>query len=83
MAIQKCPGEWSEWMEWLGAGLHGRCRWRLPILFFGILFATGRRTAASWLRAAGVSRDFRIIIISFPPWDARPNAWPPVCCCCC
>jgi len=42
-----------------GAGLHGRCRWRLPILFFGILFATGRRTAASWLRAAGVSHDFQ------------------------
>ena len=59
MAIQKCPAEWSEWMEWMGAGLHGRCRWRLPILFFGILFATGRRTAASWLRAAGVSHDFQ------------------------
>ena len=59
MAMQKCPMKWSEWMEWLGAGLHGRCRWRLPILFFGILFATGRRTAASWLRAAGVTHDFQ------------------------
>jgi len=59
MAIQKCPAEWSEWSKWLAAGLHGRCRWRLPILFFGILFATGRRTAASWLRAAGVSHDFQ------------------------
>jgi DDE superfamily endonuclease len=59
MAIQKCPAEWLEWSEYLAAGLHGRCRWRLPILFFGILFATGRQTAASWLRAAGVSRDFQ------------------------
>jgi hypothetical protein len=59
MATQNCPAEWSEWMEWLGAGLHGRCRWRLPILFCGIIFATGRRTAASWLRAAGVSHDFQ------------------------
>jgi hypothetical protein len=45
-------------VEWLAAGLHGRCRWRLPILLGGILFATGRRTAASWLRAAGVSTKF-------------------------
>jgi hypothetical protein len=46
-------------MEWLAAGLHGRCRWRLPILIVGILFAQGRRTVSSWLRAAGVSDDFR------------------------
>ena len=58
MAAQKCPREWSEWVEWLGAGLHGRCRWRLPILLSGILFATGRRTVASWLRAAGISTDW-------------------------
>lgn len=55
MATWRCPQQWSEWVEWLGAGLHGRCRWRLPILLSGILFATGRRTVASWLRAAGVS----------------------------
>ena len=58
MATWQCPQEWSEWVEWLAAGLHGRCRWRLPILLGGILFATGRRTAASWLRAAGISTDF-------------------------
>jgi len=45
-------------MKWLAAGLHGRCRWRLPVLLGGILFATGRRTAASWLRAAGISTEF-------------------------
>jgi hypothetical protein len=58
MVTNRCPQEWSEWVEWLAAGLHGRCRWRLPILLGGILFATGRRTAASWLRAAGVSTKF-------------------------
>ena len=58
MVTNQCPQEWSEWVEWLAAGLHGRCRWRLPILLGGILFATGRRTAASWLRAAGVSTEF-------------------------
>jgi len=58
MAEWKCPQEWSQWMDWLAAGLHGRCRWRLPILVIGMLFAQGRRTVSSWLRAAGVGDDF-------------------------
>lgn len=54
-----CPSEWSEWSQWLAAGLHARNRWRLPLLLMGILFAQGRRTVTSWLRAAGVSADFQ------------------------
>lgn len=54
----KCPDQWSEWSEWLSAGLHARNRWRLPVLMVGILFANGRRTVTSWLRAAGVSDNF-------------------------
>ena len=54
----QCPSEWSEWSEWLAAGLHARNRWRLPVLLTGILFAVGRRTVTSWLRAVGVSDDF-------------------------
>ena len=54
----QCPKEWSEWIAWLAAGLHGRCRWRLPVLLLGILFARGRRTAASWLRAAAIGIRF-------------------------
>ena len=54
----KCPDQWSEWSEWLSAGLRARNRWRLPVLLVGILFASGRRTVTSWLRAAGVSDDF-------------------------
>jgi DDE superfamily endonuclease len=54
----QCPNEWSEWSEWLAAGLQARNRWRLPVLLAGILFARGRRTVTTWLRAAGVSDDF-------------------------
>lgn len=54
-----CPQDWSEWSAWLSAGLHARCRWRLPVLMTGLLFAGGRRTVTSWLRAAGVSDDFQ------------------------
>jgi hypothetical protein len=55
----RCPEQWSEWSEWLAAGLHARNRWRLPVLLFGMLFAGGRRTVTTWLRAAGVSDDFQ------------------------
>lgn len=54
----KSPQDWSDWAEWLAAGLHARNRWRLPVLLLGILFAQGRRTVTAWLRAAGVSDDF-------------------------
>jgi DDE superfamily endonuclease len=54
----RCPNDWSEWSAWLAAGLHARNRWRLPVLLVGILFAHGRRTVTSWLRAAGISDDF-------------------------
>jgi hypothetical protein len=55
----ECPEQWSEWSEWLAAGLHARNRWRLPVLLVGMLFAGGRRTVTTWLRAAGVSDDFQ------------------------
>jgi len=54
----RCPNEWSEWSVWLAAGLHARNRWRLPVLLVGILFAHGRRTVTTWLRAVGASDDF-------------------------
>lgn len=54
-----CPEQWSEWSVWLSAGLHARNRWRLPVLLVGILFASGRRTVTTWLRAAGVSADYQ------------------------
>jgi hypothetical protein len=62
MAKPKCrwtsPEQWSEWSEWLAAGLHARHRWRLPLLLLGMLFAQGRRTVTTWLRGAGISHDF-------------------------
>ena len=54
----KCPDQWNEWSEWLASGLHARNRWRLPVLLMGMLFANGRRTVTTWLRAAGITDDF-------------------------
>jgi DDE superfamily endonuclease len=63
MANSQCrwtpPDQWSQWSEWLAAGLHARNRWRLAVLLIGMLFAGGRRTVTTWLRAAGVSVDFQ------------------------
>lgn len=52
------PADWSDWSQWLAAGLHARHRWRLSVLLLGILFAGGRRTVTTWLRAAGISDDY-------------------------
>lgn len=59
MAKCRVPQDWSEWSEWLSAGLHGRYRHRLAIVLVGILFAQGRRTVASWLRAAGITDEYK------------------------
>jgi hypothetical protein len=42
------------------AALHARLAGRLPVLFAGIFFASGRRTAASWFRAAGAGPALRL-----------------------
>jgi len=67
----------------VGRWLHGRCRWRLPVLLTGILFAVGRRTVASWLRAAGVTDDWKAYYYFISASDASPNTLPTGCCVCC
>lgn len=42
----------------MGRMLDARIAFRLPIVIAGIMLAGGRRTAASWLRAAGVKDDW-------------------------
>jgi hypothetical protein len=52
------PTDWQQWVNWLAAGLHGRSRWRLSLIIMGIVFARGRRTVTTWLRAVGVQDDY-------------------------
>jgi hypothetical protein len=58
MAGYQAPQDWQQWVDWLAAGLHGRNRWRLSLVIMGIVFARGRRTVTSWLRAVGVTDGF-------------------------
>jgi hypothetical protein len=43
----------------MAMALHGRLAFRLSILLTGLLFARGRRTVASWHRAAGIGKDYK------------------------
>lgn len=59
MASYHAPQEWKDWSDWLAAGLDGRSRWRLGVLLMGLVFGHGRRVVAAWIRAAGLSDDYR------------------------
>ena len=58
MACYQPPEDWQQWVQWLAAGLHGRSRWRLSLILLGMVFARGRRTVTTWLRAVGIREDF-------------------------
>jgi hypothetical protein len=55
----RLTAEWAAWVAALAEPLHGRLAWRLADVVTGILLASGRRTAASWWRAAGIGGRFR------------------------
>lgn len=52
-------GDLKGWIERLAMLLDARVSWRLLPLLTGFLFATGRRTVSSWLRAGGLSDDYQ------------------------
>src|SRR5215471_20639281 len=69
-ATGTCEGEpWMEtrwlpvplvvWITTLALTLDARQRARFVKLCTGLLFARGRRTVASWLRACAAGRDFK------------------------
>jgi hypothetical protein len=55
----RLTAEWAAWIAALSAPLHRRSAWRLADVVVGILMASGRRTAASWWRAARIGDHFR------------------------
>jgi hypothetical protein len=59
MATWILPPQVSTWINRLSQPLHGRLAWRLLALMTGMLFAQGRRTVASWLRAGDLGHDYK------------------------
>ena len=49
----------TAWIERLANLLDARVSWRLLPLLTGFLFATGRRTISSWLRAGHLSKEYQ------------------------
>lgn len=58
MAAWTLPAEVASWISLLAEPLHARLAGRLLTVLVGMLFARGRRTVTSWLRAAGVGDEF-------------------------
>jgi hypothetical protein len=59
MPLAHLPATLSAWLHALSTPLDRRSAPRLLLLLVGALFAKGRRTVTSWLRAAGITTDFR------------------------
>src|SRR5262249_61253313 len=59
MATWQLPPDLGLWLVQMAYALHGRLAFRLAILMTGLLFGRGRRTVASWLRAAGIGKGFK------------------------
>jgi hypothetical protein len=53
------PADFVQYLTQLARPLHARNAWRLRPLVTGMLFAQGRRTVASWLRAGDLGDDYR------------------------
>jgi DDE superfamily endonuclease len=59
MPLCQTPQDLSPWFDRLIDCFDARTQGRFANLLHGALFAQGRRTVSSWLRAAGVGDDFR------------------------
>jgi hypothetical protein len=59
MATHSLTAEVTAWIGRLACLLDARLSWRLLPLLGGLLFATGRRTVSSWLRAGQLSQDYQ------------------------
>jgi hypothetical protein len=59
MPSSHLPAAPGQWFSRLATALDPRSAPRLVLLFLGAVLARGRRTVTSWIRAAGLSADFR------------------------
>ena len=59
MPFSSLPALLSTCLVGMDNCLPARCSVRVPLLYFGILLAGGRRTVTSWFRAAGITTEFR------------------------
>jgi len=59
MALSHLPASVANAFYNLASWLDRRSAARLPVLLFGLLLASERRTVTSWFRGAGITAEFR------------------------
>src|SRR5208282_5402431 len=63
-----------QWFSRLASALDRRSAARLVLLFLGAVLARGRRTVTSWIRAAGLSEQFRPCYTTVAATGKKANA---------
>jgi hypothetical protein len=59
VAVSQIAIPFVQWLATLSTALDRRSAARLPRLWLGVVLARGRRTVTRWIRAAGLSEQFR------------------------
>ena len=59
MTSSHTPAPRCQWFSALAKALDPRSARRLAVLFLGLILARGRHTVSSWVRAAGLSNQYR------------------------
>jgi hypothetical protein len=63
-----------QWFCYLAAALDRRSAVRLALVFVGALLARGRRTVTGWIRAAGLSSDYKPVYTTVAAAGKRADA---------
>jgi len=63
-----------QWFSQLAAALDRRSAVRLALVFVGAVLARGRRTVTSWIRAAGLSDDYKPVYTTVAAAGKRADA---------
>jgi hypothetical protein len=63
-----------QWFSYLAAALDRRSAVRLAVVFVGAVLARGRRTVTSWIRAAGLSTDYKPVYTTVAAAGKRADA---------
>lgn len=74
MATPRLPADVSAWIDGLARMLDARNAFRLLPMLTGLLFAAGRRTVSSWLRAGGLSKDYQDYYYFLAPLGRNVNS---------
>src|SRR5436190_2879536 len=63
-----------QWFFQLAAALDRRSAVRLALVFVGALLARGRRTVTTWIRAAGLSADYKPVYTTVAAAGTRADS---------